>query len=58
MIICVGSVFVDHIVQYRFAFPKKLIKVLANNIYKRLGGAAAVAALTIKKFDGESRVCR
>ena len=29
------------------------IKVLANNIDKRLGGAAAVAALTVKKFCGK-----
>ena len=52
MIICVGSVVADHISSIDF-FPKKPIKVLANNIDKRLGGAAAVAALTVKKFDGE-----
>ena len=52
MIICVGSVFVDHIANIDI-FPKKPIKVLANNIDKRLGGAAAVAALTVKKFDGK-----
>ena len=52
MIICVGSVFVDHISSID-SFPKKPIKVLANNIYKRLGGSAAVAALTVKKFDGK-----
>ena len=52
MIICVGSVFVDHIANIDI-FPKKPIKFLANNIDKRLGGAAAVAALTVKKFDGE-----
>ena len=52
MIICVGSVVADHISSIDF-FPKKPIKVLANNIYKRLGGAATVAALAVKKFDGE-----
>ena len=51
MIICVGSVVVDHIVSIE-TFPNKPIKVLANNIDKRLGGAAAVAALTVKKFCG------
>ena len=52
MIICVGSVFVDHVTSID-SFPKKPIKILANNIDKRLGGAAAVAALTVKKFDGK-----
>ena len=37
MIICVGSVFLDHIVKIN-NFPKKPIKVLAQGIEKRLGG--------------------
>ena len=49
MIICVGSVFLDHIVKID-TFPKKPIKVLAQGIEKRLGGSAAVASFTIKKL--------
>ena len=49
MIICVGSVFLDHIVKIN-SFPKKPIKVLAQGIEKRLGGSAAVASFTIKKL--------
>ena len=49
MIICVGSVFLDHIVKIN-NFPKKPIKVLAQGIEKRLGGSAAVASFTIKKL--------
>ena len=49
MIICVGSVFLDHIVKIN-TFPKKPIKVLAQGIEKRLGGSAAVASFTIKKL--------
>ena len=52
MIICVGSVFIDHIASIN-SFPKKPIKILANNLDKRLGGSAAVAALTVKKFCGK-----
>ena len=55
MIICVGSVFVDHVTSID-SFPKKPIKILANNIDKRLGGAAAVAALTEKKLDGKVEI--
>ena len=50
MIICVGSVFLDHIVKIN-SFPKKPIKVLAQGIEKRLGGSAAVASFTIKKLE-------
>ena len=49
MIICVGSVFLDHIVKID-TFPKKPVKVLAHGIEKRLGGSAAVASFTIKKL--------
>ena len=49
MIICVGSVFLDHIVKIN-TFPKKPVKVLAHGIEKRLGGSAAVASFTIKKL--------
>ena len=49
MIICVGSVFLDHIVKID-TFPKKPVKILAHGIEKRLGGSAAVASFTIKKL--------
>ena len=55
MIICVGSVFLDHIIQID-KFPKKPIKILANNIEKRLGGSAAVAACTISKLGSKTRL--
>ena len=53
MIICVGSVFLDHIVKID-TFPKKPVKVLAHGIEKRLGGSAAVASFTIKKLGLET----
>ena len=55
MIICVGSVFLDHIIQID-EFPKTPIKILANNIEKRLGGSAAVAACTISKLGSKTRL--
>ncbi len=55
MIICVGSVFLDHIMKID-KFPKKPIKILANNIEKRLGGSAAVAACTISKLGSKSKL--
>ena len=55
MIICVGSVFLDHIIQID-KFPKTPIKILANNIEKRLGGSAAVAACTISKLGSKTRL--
>ena len=53
MITCVGSVFLDRIVKIDF-FPKKPIKILANNIEQRLGGSAAIASFTIKKLGFQS----
>ena len=53
MITCVGSIFLDRIVKIDF-FPKKLIKILANNIEQRLGGSAAISSFTIKKLGFQS----
>ena len=55
MIICVGSVFLDHIIKID-KFPKKPIKIIANNIEKRLGGSAAIAACTISKLGNKSKL--
>ena len=54
MIICVGSIFLDNISRID-QFPKKLIKVLAKGIDKRLGGSAAVSAFTAKKLGCDTK---
>jgi len=55
MIICVGSVFLDHIIKIN-KFPKKPIKIVANKIERRLGGSAAVSACTITKLGSKSKL--
>ena len=54
MIICAGSIFLDNISRID-QFPKKLIKVLAKGIDKRLGGSAAVSAFTAKKLGCDTK---